>query len=148
MRRFIDEWLRPRRFNLALFCAFASTTVLLAMMGLYGLVSYVVSQRAREIGLRMAIGANARDVQQMFLREAAIIGVTGCVLGVVLAAIARPFVSRLVASTDVNAAPDASINPAMATAIVVMLIAVVLLAAWLPARRASRVDPTLALRGQ
>ena len=148
MRQFIDEWLGPRRFNLGLFCAFASTTVLLAMMGLYGLVSFVVSQRAREIGLRMAIGANARDVQQMFLREAATIGVTGSALGVVLALIARPFVSRLVASTDLNAPPNASINPAMAMAIVVLLIAVVLFAAWLPARRASRVDPTLALRGQ
>ena len=148
MRQFIDAWLGPRRFNLALFCAFASTTVLLAMMGLYGLVSYVVSQRAREIGLRMAIGANARDVQRMILREAAALGIAGSALGVVLALVARPLIFRMVASTDLNAPSNASINPGMSMAIVLLLVAVVLLAAWLPARRASRVDPTLALRGQ
>jgi putative ABC transport system permease protein len=144
MRQFIDAWLGPRRFNLTLFCAFAAATLVLAMMGLYGLVSYVVSQRAREIGLRMAIGANARDVQRMFLREAATLGVLGSAAGVVLSIIVRPFIARMVASSPA----DASINPGIAMATVVLLIATVLLAAWLPARRASRIDPTLALRGQ
>src|SRR6185295_1930668 len=70
MREQLDAWLGPRRFNLGLFGAFALTAVVLAVTGLYGLVSYAVSQRRPEIGLRMAIGASERDVRRMILRQA------------------------------------------------------------------------------
>ncbi len=145
MRGFIDAWLGPRRFNLGLFGAFASTTVLLAVMGLYGLVSYTVSQRAQEIGLRMAIGASQRDVQRMILRQAAALGAVGAGAGVVIAAASRPLLSRM-AFAELGRATDLSVNNAAASAIVAVLMAIVLLAAWLPARRASRIEPTLALR--
>ena len=140
MRDFIDAWLGPRRFNLGLFGAFALTAVLLAVSGLYGLVSYTVSQRAQEIGLRMAIGATGRDVQHMVLRQAAALGLAGALTGLCLAAIARPLISKM--------AQDVWIDPAVVAATVAILISVVLLAAWLPARRAARIEPTLALRGQ
>ena len=140
MRDFIDAWLGPRRFNLGLFGAFALTAVLLAVSGLYGLVSYAVSQRAQEIGLRMAIGATGRDVQHMVLRQAAALGLAGALTGLCLAAIARPLISKM--------AQDVWIDPAVVAATVAILISVVLLAAWLPARRAARIEPTLALRGQ
>jgi putative ABC transport system permease protein len=140
MRDFIDAWLGPRRFNLGLFGAFALTAVLLAVSGLYGLVSYAVSQRAQEIGLRMAIGATGRDVQHMVLRQAAALGLAGALTGLCLAAIARPLISKM--------AQDVWIDPAVVAATVAILISVVLLAAWLPARRAARIEPTLAFRGQ
>jgi putative ABC transport system permease protein len=132
MRQYVDAWLGPRRFNLGLFGAFALTAVLLAVTGLYGLVSYAVSQRAPEIGLRMAIGATRKDVQLMILRQAARLGIVGVVVGLVLAA----------------SLPPLAISPAVAAATGALLIAVVLIAAWLPARRAARIEPTLALRGE
>jgi putative ABC transport system permease protein len=140
MRQFLDASLGPRRFNLSLFGAFALTAVVLAVVGLYGLVSYAVSQRAPEIGLRMAIGATQRDVQWMILRQAAGLGVTGGGVGLGLAGAARPLLSRMV--------PDVWIDPAVAAAAATLLIGVVLMAAWLPARRAALIEPTLALKAQ
>jgi putative ABC transport system permease protein len=148
MRQFLDDWLGPRRFSLALFGAFASTAVLLAVLGLYGLVSYAVSQRAQEIGVRMAIGATQRDVRQMVLRQAAGLGVTGAAIGLSLTAAARTLVSGVATSTARPTSQDARLDPLIALATTALLVAVVLLAAWLPARRAARIDPTLALRAQ
>ena len=138
MRQYLDAWLGPRRFNLGLFATFALTAVLLAVSGLYGLVSYAVSQRAGEIGLRMAIGASQRDVQRMILRQAGALAVAGALVGVCLAGAAW----RLMASTI----GDVSLNLLVIAATAALLIAVVLLAAWVPARRASRIEPTVALR--
>ena len=152
MRQVIDDWLGPRRFNLGLFGAFALTAVLLAVSGLYGLVSYAVGQRAPEIGLRMAIGATPRDVQWMILRQAAGLGVAGAVLGLCLAGAVWPLVSSMVPSTGLGTGPSAGhdlwISPAVVAATAALLVTVVLMAAWLPARRAARIEPALALKGQ
>jgi ABC-type antimicrobial peptide transport system permease subunit len=138
MRQYLDAWLGPRRFNLGLFGAFALTAVLLAVSGLYGLVSYAVSQRSREIGLRMAIGATPRDVRRMILRQAAGLAMSGAAAGLCLAGAAGPIVSGMI--------PDVWINPVVVGATAALLIAVVLTAAWLPARRAARIEPALALK--
>jgi putative ABC transport system permease protein len=148
MRQFVEAWLGPRRFNVGLFSAFALTAVLLAVSGLYGLVSYAVSQRASEIGLRMAIGATQGDVRRMILRQAAVLGIAGAAVGVGLASVARPVIARMVPSTGVGAGQDVWINPAVVAATAAVLVGVVLVAAWLPARRAARIEPTLALRAQ
>ena len=148
MRQVLESSLGPRRFNLGLFSAFALTTVLLAVLGLYGLVSYAVSQRAPEIGLRMAIGATERQVQQMILRQAARLAIAGAAVGLSLAGAARPLVAHMMSSTDLGAGQDDLISPAMAAATALLLVGIVLVAAWLPARRAARIEPTLALRGQ
>ena len=140
MRDYVEAALGPRRFNLGLFAAFSLTGVLLAVFGLYGLVSYAVSQRQREIGLRMAIGASERDIHRMILRQAALLGLAGTTLGCCVAAVAQPLVSRL--------AQDVTIPFRSAVATTVLLLVLVTLAAWLPARRAARIPPTLALRGQ
>jgi putative ABC transport system permease protein len=138
LREHVSAWLGPRRFNLGLFGAFALSAVLLAATGLYGLVSYAVSQRVPEIGLRMALGATEAGVRRMVLGQAARLGVVGAALGLVLAFAARPLLARL--------ARDVRIDPALAAGAAALLVAVVLLAAWLPARRAARTPPTLALR--
>ena len=136
MRDYIEAALGPRRFNLSLFASFSVTGVLLS--GLYGLVAYAVSQRLREIGLRIAIGATEADIRRLILRQAALLGLAGTALGGCLTAAARPVLSRL--------AQDGSIPilPAMATA--GLLLVLVMLSAWPPARRAAQVDPTAALR--
>jgi predicted permease len=146
MREFLNESLGPRRFNLALFGAFSLTAVLLAVVGLYGLVSYAVSQRVSEIGLRMAIGATERDIQWMVLRQAAVLAIVGAAAGLALAAVVRPFVSGMARSADLSA-KDLLLNPSAVLVTAALLVGVVLVAAWLPARRAARIEPTLALRG-
>jgi len=140
MREYLEAGLGPRRFNLGLFAAFSLTGVLLAVFGLYALVSYAVSQRQREIGLRMAIGASERDIHRMILRQAALLGLAGAALGGCLAAIAQPLISRF--------AQDVSIPLRSAITTTGLLLVLVTVAAWLPARRAARIPPTLALRGE
>jgi predicted permease len=140
MRQFIDDWLGPRRFNLGLFAAFASTAVWLAVSGLYGLVSFAVSQRTSEIGLRMAIGATARQVQWMILRQAMALGIAGAAAGVCVAGTALPFIAEMTPDKAVE------IDPSIVAVACLFLAAIVVIAAWLPARRASRIEPTLALR--
>jgi putative ABC transport system permease protein len=148
MRQFLEDSLGPRRFNLGLFGAFALTAVLVAIIGLYGLVSYAVSQRAAEIGVRLALGATERDVQWMVLRQAGTLGVVGAVAGLGFAALARLLISRVFPAASLSAAQDVSIDPATAAVAAACLIGVVVAAAWMPARRASRIEPTLALRAQ
>jgi putative ABC transport system permease protein len=138
MRQFLDAWLGPRRFNLGLFVAFALTAVLLAVSGLHGLVSYAVSQRGPEIGLRMAIGATQRDVRRMILRQAAGLALVGVLVGLGFALALRPLVARVAGAV--------SFEPGLVAATATSLAAVVLVAAWLPARRAARIEPTRALR--
>jgi putative ABC transport system permease protein len=135
MRDYIDAGLGPRRFNLGLFGAFSLTGVLLCVVGMYGLVSFAVSQRTAEIGLRMAIGATEADIQRMILREAVTLGISGTTVGGVLAIV----VSRFAANITV-AIPAAG-------AITSLLLALVTLAALVPARRAARIHPTVALKG-
>src|SRR5262245_49911296 len=77
MRQYVDAWLGPRRFSLALLAAFSLTGVFLAVGGVYGLVSYAVSRRRREIGVRVAMGATERDVRRLILRQAARLGLAG-----------------------------------------------------------------------
>ena len=113
---------------------------MLAVSGLYGLVAYAVSQRAREIGVRMAIGATGRDVLLMILQQAALLGLIGVVIGLVLAGAAKPLIAGMIG--------DVQLSPFVIGVTTIMLIAVVLFAAWFPARRAARVEPTLALKEQ
>ena len=138
MRQSIDTWLGPRRFTLALFGAFAAMAVFIAALGVYGLVSYGVSQRIAEIGLRMALGATPRTVQWMIVRDAARVGIIGAFIGLGIAFGLRRVVARLVS--------DAGIDAILACTAAGMLIAVTVAAAWLPATRAARTDPTGALR--
>jgi predicted permease len=139
MRQYLDAWLSPRRFTLGLFAAFALTSTLLAVLGLYGLVSYTVSQRTSEIGLRMAIGATPANVRRLILSQAVTLGACGAALGLVIAGLLWPVVSTM--------ATETKISSALVAITAVVIVAVVLLAAWLPATRAARIDPMTTLRG-
>jgi len=113
------------------------------VVGLYGLVAYSVSRRTREIGIRMAIGADRPKVIRMVLKQGLQLGGAGVAVGLVLSVVAcNILVSRMwVASTF-------DVNPLLYAAIAVPLLGITLLATWAPARRASRIDPMRALRDE
>ena len=137
---FVDAWFGPRRFNLALFGAFSFTALLLAVSGVYALVSYTVNQRRQEIGVRMAVGATARHVHRLILGQAVRLVCAGLGVGVLLVIGLRPLVSWM--------ALGAALDPSLGILSAASLAAVVITAAWLPARRATRIEPSLALQGE
>jgi predicted permease len=102
MHQTLDAWFGPRRFTLGLFSAFALTAVALAVFGLYGLVAFVVAQRSREIGVRMAIGASRGKVVRMVLAHAGRLIAFGVSAGVIAAAMLRPYVATWFAGIEVS----------------------------------------------
>ena len=128
-----------RRFNLVLFGIFAGTALLLAIAGIYGVLAYSVSRRTREMGVRMALGATAANVMRLVLGQAAITTGIGVVLGLVGSFILMRSLQSML--YEVGAA-----DPLTFGAVALLLLVVALLAAYLPARRATKVDPNVALR--
>jgi ABC-type antimicrobial peptide transport system permease subunit len=120
---------------------FATTATLIATCGLYGLMAYAVTQRRREIGVRMALGATPRDVLRLVLARAIRIVVAGVIVGLAGAV----GVTRVLQRFLFGVTPT---DPIAFTAVTLLLLAVGLMAAWLPARRASRIDPWAALRAE
>jgi putative ABC transport system permease protein len=139
MSRIVNEALWQRRLWGVLLAAFAVIALLLAAVGIYGVMSHLVTQRTREIGIRMAMGAQAADVLRMVVGQGMKLAIAGTVIGVALAvAIARVISSMLFGVT--------ARDPLTFAATSLVLISVALLACYLPARRAAKVDPTIALR--
>ena len=128
------------RFYTLLLGLFASVALMLAAIGIFGVLSYAVAQRTREIGIRMALGARERTVLGLVVRQAMTLAAVGVALGIALALwLSRSLVSKLLFNTSPH---DASTYAAVAA----ILTIVALLASYIPARRATRVDPIVALR--
>ncbi|HKP85379.1 MAG TPA: ABC transporter permease [Blastocatellia bacterium] len=139
LESFVNESLAPRRFTLLLLGLFALIALLIGAVGLYGVMSYAVTERTRELGIRIALGAQKRDVMRLVIRQGMIFSLTGVVIGLAASvALTRLMESLLfgVSATD----------PATFATIAVSLIVVSLLAICIPARRATKVDPMVALR--
>jgi len=130
-----------RHFTLALLGAFAVVAVVLAGVGIYGVMAYAVSRRTREIGLRMALGARAQDVMRLVLGQT--MGVT--LLGIAVGLGGALALRRIVASMLFGVGPG---DPATLLLVALMLALVALAAGFVPARRAARVDPSIALRAE
>jgi ABC-type antimicrobial peptide transport system permease subunit len=129
----------PRRLAMLLLLAFSLAALLLATMGLYGVMSYLVAQRTNEIGIRMALGAEARDILTLILRYGTALIVAGTAAGF----IASIALAQLMRSTLYGVKP---LDPATFVGSVAIISSVALLACYIPARRAIRVDPMVALR--
>ncbi|HVN08432.1 MAG TPA: ABC transporter permease [Patescibacteria group bacterium] len=133
--------LERRRFTLAILGAFAAIALVLAVVGIYGLVAYLVEQRTRELGIRMALGAQGRDILRLVLREG--FGLT--VRGLAIGALAALAFTRLLAGLLFGVQ---TADPLTYAASALFLGAATLAACWIPARRAMRTDPLLALRNE
>jgi predicted permease len=139
MEQVVSRSIASHRFLMILLAAFAALAVILASVGIYGVVSYVVGQRTHEIGVRMALGAQRTDVLRLILGGGARLVLTGIVIGV-LGAIALTRV--MAAQLFMVSASD----PLTFVAVSLLLVVVALMACYIPARRAANVDPTVALR--
>jgi predicted permease len=126
-------------FTMVMLAIAASVALTLGMVGIYGVIAYVVAQRTREIGMRMALGAQTRDVRSLFLRQGLMLAALGIVLGLGAALAVTRVMSALLFGV---ASVDATTYVVMSGALAVVALA----ATWLPARRAARVDPIVALR--
>jgi predicted permease len=129
------------RFRMLLLMLFATAATLIATCGIYGVMAYAVAQRRREIGVRMALGANRRDVLRLVLARALRIVIAGLIVGLIGAA----GVTRVLQRFLFGVTPT---DPIAFTIVTMLLLAVALMAAWLPARRATRIDPWAALRAE
>ena len=139
MEEIVDRQLSTPSQSTALLGAFALLALLLASLGIYGVLSYAVAQRTNEIGVRMALGATSNEIMLAFGRRGLGVSLTGLAIGVVLAAIA----SRLMSTLLYGFSPDYVTTVAVVS---VILVGVAALACLIPARRASRIDPMMALR--
>jgi ABC-type antimicrobial peptide transport system permease subunit len=139
MDQVVARSLATHRFSMILLGAFAALAMILASVGIYGVISYIVGQRTHEIGLRMALGAQKLDVLRLILGHGARLVLTGIVIGIGGALVlTRVMASQLfmVSNTD----------PLTFIAVSTVLVLVALLACYIPARRAAKVDPMVALR--
>jgi putative ABC transport system permease protein len=127
------------RFNGVLVGSFAAMAFLMALIGVYGVLSFAVAQRAQEIGIRMALGAGPRSVQGLVLKEGVVLVAIGTVLGVAMSLLARRYLKTLL--YDISAT---DMRTYIAVVFAIGIAAIV--AAWLPARRAASLDPTVTLR--
>jgi len=139
MQQVIAESNTRQNFNTLLLSVFALLALLLAAVGIYGLMSYSVQQRTQEIGIRMALGANRGRVMQLVLRQGLVLAVVGTVIGLAAAFGVTRLLGRFLFGVKAG-------DPIAFSLVAVVLIAVTLLAGLVPAMRATRVDPMLALR--
>ncbi len=141
MSELIETSTGPRRFSMVLLGIFSGLAAVLATIGLYGVMSFTVAQRARELGVRLALGAVPGDVLRLVLRQ----GMRLVLLGVGLGLAAALVLSRVLRSMLFNVSAT---DPLTFVLISLLLLGVTLLATWLPARRATRVDPVMVLRDE
>jgi predicted permease len=141
MREILSESIGSRRFQTLLAGTFAGAALLLACLGIYGVISYSVARRTSEIGIRIALGAQASEVSMLVLRQGMQPVLGGLVAGVAAALAAGQLITGFLFGTEPR-------DPAAISTVVVMLLLVAGLACWAPARRASRIDPMAALRDE
>jgi ABC-type antimicrobial peptide transport system permease subunit len=135
----VDRSVSPRRFFVLLVCGFAAFGLLLASLGVYGVISYSVARQTQEIGIRMALGATAPQVQLGVVARALRMTLAGVAIGALASLAAARWIESLLFGTSPT-------DPVTFAGVVLLLATVALLAGYLPARRASLIDPITALR--
>ena len=139
MRSEVQASVAPQRFNASLVGIYAGLALLLALVGIYGVLAHIVAQQSSEIGIRMALGARQADVLAMVLLRGVRLALMGALLGVPSAWAA----TRLLSSLLYGVSPR---DPVTFLAVTFLLVAAAMLACYIPARRAAKVDPMMALR--
>ena len=135
----MDVSIAPRKFSAELVGVFAAVAMLLSSIGIYGLLAYMVGQRSREIGIRMALGAQPPDILKLILGKGLLLAGAGILVGLVLAAAAAPMIATLLYGVH-------PFDVSVFVTVPLVLLVVAFLATYLPARRATMVDPIIALR--
>ena len=139
LERLLNESIAQERFNTVLLGCFAALAVVLAGLGIYGLITYTVGQRVREIGIRMALGAQRGDIVALIVRGTMLMVSLGIVAGLVCSVALTRFVSSLLFQVS-------ALDRATYGGVALLLMLVALFACWFPARRAARLNPLVALR--
>lgn len=139
MRQIISDSTAPKRFSLVTFGVFALIALILASVGMYGVVSYYAAQRTQEMGLRMALGARPADILKLVVGHGLRLALAGIAVGVIASIAATRVLSSLLYGVRAT-------DPAVFLGVTALLIGVALLASYVPARRASRTDPLLVIR--
>jgi len=139
MTEYLSDSLSKRRFNLVLLSVFAAVALLLAAVGIYGVISYSVSQRTHEIGIRVAVGAHSIDILRLIVGQAMILTLVGIAIGIGAALALTRLMESLLFDVSVT-------DPLTFVVISAVLTSVALAACFVPALRATRVDPMIALR--
>jgi len=139
MNDVIDASLASRRFSANLVGGFAAVALLLVSIGIYGLLAYMVGQRSREIGLRLALGAERTDILKLIVTKGVLLSIIGIVAGLIFSAPAASMMASLLYGVRPH-------DPVVFFAVPLLLFAVAVLASYIPARRATKVDPIVALR--
>jgi len=139
MEMMIADTLAERRFSILLLGSFAGIALLLASVGIYGVISYLVSQRTREVGIRLALGARTEDVLKLVVGRGALLAVTGVGIGMAAALAATQVLSKMLFGVSAT-------DPLTYAAVALVLGGLAVMASYLPARRAAGIDPMVALR--
>jgi ABC-type antimicrobial peptide transport system permease subunit len=141
MESVVSSILAERRFQLILFGLFGALSLSLAAVGLFGLISFTAQQRAREVGIRVALGARRHEIIGLVVREGLVLVVAGVTLGALAAATMSRVITSLLHGVE-------RVDPLTYGSLAVVMVAVALLASFLPARRAANGDPVRALRSE
>jgi putative ABC transport system permease protein len=139
MKQVVSNASSERRFNTALLAFFAAAALLLTIIGIYGVVAFVVGRRRHEIGIRMALGARRRDVLRLVLHQGMKPVMFGCIAGFIGSLAAARFIANQLYGVT-------SSDALTITTVIIIVFGAALLACWRPARRATQVDPMVALR--
>jgi putative ABC transport system permease protein len=139
MEQVVEDATSDRRLNLMLFALLGGLALMLAIVGVYGVVAYSVAQRTHEIGVRMAIGARPADVQRMVLADGGRLAAAGVAIGTLLGLVAARLLRGLLFHVSAS-------DPTTFITVAIVLVAIAMFASYIPARRATRVDPMVALR--
>jgi putative ABC transport system permease protein len=141
MQEVVNASVSTRRITLILLGLFSGLALVLAAIGIYGVVSYSVAQRAREIGIRMALGAHRGDVLRLVLAQGGKMSLTGIAIGTIASAGLTRLMANLLYGVSV-------VDPATFAVVAFVLAVIAMVASYLPARRALRMDPLVALRNE
>ena len=135
----LSKSIAPQRFNALALAVFASFALLLATIGIYGVVAFAVERRTHEIGIRMAVGAQSADVLYLVLRHGLMLGLLGIAIGIGGALVMSRIIGSMLYGTGAN-------DPLTYLVVSVTFLVIAMVASYIPARRAARLDPLLALR--